>query len=393
MSKNYDLIVIGGGASGCATAITAARNGVKVLILEKEDRLLKKVSLTGNGQCNLANSNSIIGRFNSSFPNRVFDTVSLERIIDYYESLRLLLIEDNMRWFPYSKHSATVVNAILSELDLLSIDVKTCCGVNSIKKENDIFIVNDNFNSKYLLLATGSNATKGTDSLNLAKALGHKVFDFKPSLTHIYTDTKKIKGLNGIRVYNCNVKLELDGKIVANSIGDVIFRDYGVSGSAIFDVSVHFARAKAYKKAALILDFLPAFETTLVDLIDINKGIKGFFHKSIARAIMSEAKNTVPYRLAEVIKNFRLENATLGPINHAQLASGGVVTDEVSQISLESRFISNLYFAGEILDVDGECGGFNLMWAVASGIIVASHITSKLKLKDTYIPPRFRPED
>ena len=203
-------------------------------------------------------------------------------------------------------------------------------------------------------------------------------------MTHIYTDTKKIKGLNGIRAYNCNVKLELDGKIVANSIGDVIFRDYGVSGSAIFDVSVHFARAKAYKKAALILDFLPAFETTLVDLIDINKEIKGFFHKSIAKAIMAEAKNTVPYRL---------ENATLGPINHAQLASGGVATDEVSQISLESRLISNLYFAGEILDVDGECGGFNLMWAVASGIIVASHITSKLKLKDTYIPPRFRSED
>lgn len=90
----------------------------------KRRQVIKKVSLTGNGQCNLANSNSIIGRFNSSFPNRVFDTVSLERIIDYYESLRLLLIEDNMRWFPYSKHSATVVNAILSELDLLSIDVK-----------------------------------------------------------------------------------------------------------------------------------------------------------------------------------------------------------------------------------------------------------------------------
>lgn len=385
MYTNYDLIIIGGGASGCAAAITAARNGVKVLILEKETRLLKKMSLTGNGQCNLANSNSTTGKYNSTFPNRVFDVIPLKRIIDYYESLKVLLVEDNLRWFPYSKHSATVVNAIRDEIEKLFIDVKTEYNVSSIKKENNVFIVNNKFYSKYILLATGSNATKGTDSLDLARTLGHKVFPFKPSLTHIYTDTKKIKGLNGVRVYNCNAKLEIDGNIVAESIGDVIFRDYGVSGSAIFDISVHLARAKSYKKAAVVLDFLPAFEKTLVDLIENNGGIEGFFHQKVKKAILLEAKNNVSYSLAYVIKNFRLENATLGPMIHAQLASGGVITDKVSQFNLESRLVPNLYFAGEVLDVDGECGGFNLMWAVASGIVVASHITSKLKLDDKYI--------
>src|SRR5690606_37387991 len=103
------------------------------------------------------------------------------------------------------------------------------------------------------------------------------------------------------------------------------------------------------------------------------------------KAIWLEAKNNVSYSLAYVIKNFRLENATLWPMIHAQLASVGVITDKVSQFNLESRLVSNLYFAGEVLDVDGECGGFNLMWAVASGIVVASHITSKLKLDDKYI--------
>lgn len=390
MEKIYDLIIIGGGASGCCAAITAAINGIRVLLLEKENRLLSKVLLTGNGQCNLANTNSPIGKFNSSFPNRIFDIIPLERITDYYESMGLLLIEDNMRWYPYSKHSGNVVNAILSKLKALSIEVKTDYDVTNVKKTAKGFMINDEYKSNFLLICTGSNATKGSDSLFLGNSLGHNIIDYRPSLIHIYTDTSKIKGLNGVRVYNCNAKLEIDGKIVANRIGDVIFRDYGVSGSAIFDLSVHLARSRNYKNAAIVLDFFPAAEYTMVDLIDENNGIEGFFHKKVVNAIKAQAKNSLSYTLAKIIKGFRLENARLGSINYAQVASGGIDTHEVSQNHLESKLVKNLYFSGEVLDVDGECGGYNLMWAIASGIIVARHITSKLKLKDKYIPLKMR---
>lgn len=379
MDKVYDLIIVGGGVSGCVAAINSARKGLKVLVLEQSNRLLKKLSLTGNGQCNLANSNKVFGKFNSGFPNKIMSIISLDTILDFYNSIDVYVVEDDERWYPYSKHSATVVNAFIKKLNDLGVDIVLDCDVTNIKKINDEFIVNDMYVSKFLLLATGSNAKIGKDSLELLEKLGHKVNNFKASLIHIYTDTEKIKGLNGVRVYSCKATLEVDEKIVAQSIGDIIFRDYGLSGSAIFDLSVALARASEHKNASIILDFFPNDKMDLEHIIETHKGVEALLHKSLAVAIRRSSKSNLAKDLAKEIKYFKLSNANLGPINLAQVASGGVDCSFVSNVSLESKIIDKLYITGELLDVDGVCGGYNLMWAVASGLAASNNIIEEIK--------------
>lgn len=312
-TKVYDLIVAGGGVAGVAAAITAAREGLKVLILEQSNRLLKKLAASGNGMCNIANDLTLEGKYNSDYVQTTFQKIDLNEILNYYKSLGLLLKLDNNRWYPYSKHSGTVLNSMLKELKRLNVLVLTNTEVKSIISKQSLFTVNDTFKSKYLLLTLGSSAHTGFDGLNLAKELGHNTLDFKPSMVHMLTDTKHIKGMNGVRVYYCNVSLKVDSKIIATTVGDVIFRDYGVSGSAIFDISIHLARLKSYEKASLILDFLPEKSLPLEKFDNKNDSIDGFFHKEITRIIKNRAKSHSLEDLIYISKNFELKNAALGP--------------------------------------------------------------------------------
>ena len=240
--------------------------------------------------------------------------------------------------------------------------------------------------AKFVVLCTGGKAQKQfkTDgsAYNLATALGHTVTPLFPSLVQIKTDTKYIKTLKGIRA-DCVVSAYCGGEKLTESRGDVIFTDYGVSGNAVFSVSSYIADKP---DAQLSIEFLPDFSVKEIQIViecrlksgcDSAELLSGSLHNQIGRAIIKRAGNADVARIVNLLKNFTLPiTGTLG-FDYAQVTKGGINMSEISD-GLESKIVDNLFFAGEILDVDGDCGGYNLQWAFTSGIRAADSILERV---------------
>ncbi|MBO7155996.1 MAG: aminoacetone oxidase family FAD-binding enzyme [Clostridia bacterium] len=364
----YDVIIIGGGISGMICAITAARRGKSVVLLEKNDKIGKKLLATGNGKCNLANVNSTIGKYNTDFVNKILTEYPIEKQLDFYASMGLLVKEVEGRFFPYSEQASVVLNTMRRELDKLKVRVVTSEQVTHV--ENG-FIING-FKAPKVVLATGSKATFGTESGYLYERFGHLNSKIYPSLVPILTATDNIKGLRGVRL-QAKVKLYVEDRYVAETHDEIIFKDNGVSGTAIFSLSQRLARLGG-KSAKLIIDFMPEYTKEQIEnLVKEFDGIDGIFHKEIVSNIMRLSGGNFS-KLVGLIKSYPLENARLGSMELAQVASGGLAVDGFNEETLESKFQKGLYATGEVLDVDGECGGFNIMWACASGLAVGNNV-------------------
>lgn len=393
--KKFDVIIIGGGASGLFLA-SQLPPVARVAILESNDRVGKKLLATGNGKCNLTNFDMNIVHYNK--PNvveEILDKFDAHDTVASFEKMGLITKVVDKRVYPYSECASTVLDVLRREVDRNGVETYTSHFVNFIENYNDDFIVNgivknegkpnDAFSyvADNVVLATGSPATFGRDSTSLFGAFGHTSRPMTPSLVSIKTNKEPIKGLQGVRV-KAGVRIGY-----RYEIGEVLFKDFGVSGIAVFNMSSELARGRAKIGDMLTIDFMPEFSKAEVEEIlrkrdrgnTVGELLVGTFHSKVQERIISMANCIADDSavskigaLANAIKNFKLTIEGVGDASIAQVMSGGLNPREFDE-NLMSLKAKGAYAIGEALDIDGDCGGYNLQWAWSSAKAVASAIT------------------
>lgn len=391
--QKYDIAVIGGGASGlaCAVRLKELDKNLSVVILEKGERAGRKLAASGNGQGNVSNVDLGAEHYHGSGAFLAAKLCS-SRVYNPLEMFDFLFAADKLgRIYPAGKQGSALSDCLLRKVEALGIELKTSAEVTDIKS-GFLLTLSDGVKvaAGKVVLAAGGKAQKqfGTDGggLRLAQNLGHSVTALYPSLVQLKCDTRHIKTLKGIRT-ECRVTAQKDGKVLGEASGDVIFTDYGVSGNAIFYVSAYCAGVEG---ATLSLEFLPGISEEQIAADVKNKLEKGYpqsellcgtLHNQVGRAVMKRCESRDPRTVARAVKNFTLAvEGSLG-FDYAQVTKGGVPASEVDE-NLQSRIVPNLYVTGEALDVDGDCGGYNLTWALVSGMHAAKCIVNSLNTDD-----------
>lgn len=391
-----DVIVIGGGASGMIAALTAAENGRSVVLLERQSRVGRKLLATGNGRCNLTNYHVSPDHYHGEDSGfcahalRAFDTGTT---LQYFASLGLLTVsEDSGRVYPMSNMAGSVLDVLRYALERPGIRVCTGQAVTAVKHAAEGFTVRTEtevFAARKVILAAGGAAGSKVggvmDGYRLAKMLGHHRTVLYPSLVQLRTDPTYPRALKGIKA-ECSIAILRGGERVAENRGEVLFTEYGVSGPAIFDIS----RAVSAGGEGLVctLDFFPDWETRdVLDWLRLRREtmgaheastlLVGSCHTRLGQMLCKAAGFTSQRaadltdsdleRIARQVKRFALPITGTCGFDQAQVTAGGLRTEEFDPETLESRVVPGLYACGEVLDVDGDCGGFNLQWAWSSG--------------------------
>ncbi len=397
--KKADMIIIGGGAAGLSAAITAARKGHRVLLIERTKRLGKKLLVSGNGRCNLSNRLIESHRFHSDNPpfvKAVLEGYGMEKIREFFDSIGLEIVEGKAgQLFPMSLQGVSVVE--LLEFAAREAGVEICLEytVESITYGKHFTVVGngETVTAPRLLLATGSVAAPrlgGSESgYGFAVSFGHTLLPPRPALVQLRSEAPWLKACSGVKIAG-TARFYANGEYITEKQGDLLFTDYGISGLAILDLSRDVStRLAEHAWCELRLDLLPDYpkeKLTALLLKRINPQsrkplllwLEGILHKKLARAILSlthyhtrtEADLTRKsiHTLAHTIKNFPLPIHDTRGFESAEITAGGIDTREVDPVTMGSRLVPGLYFAGEILDVDGDRGGFNLHFAWVSGI-------------------------
>ncbi|MDE7082803.1 MAG: aminoacetone oxidase family FAD-binding enzyme [Clostridia bacterium] len=387
----YDVIIIGGGASGlaCAAHLKSKGKNLKICLIDAGDRLGKKLAATGNGQGNISNLDMTAEHYHGGNIALV-DKIACEDPFGGAKLFNCLFAADEKgRIYPAGKQASALVDDLINTVTDSLIEVFTNKRVEKISKPNGFFEVSAHsgecYKAKNLVICVGGKAQKQfrTDgsSYALATSFGHTLTPLYPSLVQLKTETVHIKTLKGIRA-DCKVSAYLGNKLIKTVRGDVIFTDYGVSGNAVFAISSYVADRHG---VTLSLEFLPDF--TFEEIVNSVKSHKksgfdnsellsGTLHNQIGRAVIKRAGTDDAETITRTLKNFNLSvTGTLG-FDYAQVTKGGINMNEVTE-ELESKLVKNLFFAGEILDVDGDCGGYNLQWAFTSGKAVANAISKR----------------
>lgn len=395
--KKYDVIIIGGGASGLFLASQLPFT-LKTAILESNDRVGKKLLATGNGKCNLTNLDMNIVHYNKpSAVEEFLDKFGAHDTIASFEKMGLVTKVIDKRVYPYGECASQVLDVLRGAVETNGVDVLTAHVVNDIDAFNDGFTVSGvvrnedkpneafSFEADNVVLATGSPATFGKDSLALYQRLGHGVRDYTPSLVPIKTNKEPLKGLQGVRA-KAGVRIGY-----RYEIGEVLFKDFGVSGIAVFNMSSEIARGRAKVGDMLTIDFMPEYSRAEVEEIlrkrdngkTVGKLLVGTFHSKLQERIIWAAGCSPDDRatgkisaLANAIKNYKFTIEGLGDTSLAQVMSGGLDIREFDE-NLMSLKVKNAYAIGEAIDVDGDCGGYNLQWAFSSAKAVANAIAKQ----------------
>ena len=403
--RKKQVIVVGGGASGLAAAITAARNGAEVTIIEQKDRLGKKILSTGNGRCNLTNAYMELDCFRSddmTLVSKVLEQFGYKDTISFFEGLGVILKDRQGYVYPISDQASTILDVLCMEIARLNVNVVLEERVKDIVKTIKGFSLKTNKNSytcDAVILATGGKAAPvlGSDGsgYGLAKFFGHSISPVVPALVQLVGKGNYFKQVTGVRT-NATVKLFVDEKCVASDTGELQLTNYGISGIPVFQISRYAAKALHDKKSVTAeIDFLPTMnEDELKSYISVRKEIHGqrlaeeFFvgmlHSKVAVMLLKEvyiplhiSANEIREdkwkNLKELMKHFKIEITETNSFEQAQVCAGGVRTNEINADTMESIYEENLYLTGELLDVDGICGGYNLQWAWATGYIAGKN--------------------
>ena len=404
-NRNMERIttaIIGGGAAGLVLACSL-KDPTGVVLFERGERLGRKLSSTGNGQGNLTNLGVLDAEYFSVSKNpssHIKDTITAfddKSMAAFFRSLGVLCIADERgRVYPSGRQASALTDALRFCVARKGISTRLKTQVTAMKKEGDGFVLTlagedgqAQIYAEKVVLCAGGKAAKnfGTDgsAYALAESFGHTVTALYPSLVQLKTDVQYTKTLKGIRVNDGVVKVLTPTRSFSVQ-GDIIFTDYGVSGDAIFRLSAFIADEVSSQKCTLSIDFLPQYtEEEIYSLLTAKKAafpemeqtelLFGVVNNQIGRAVMRRAGNSLS-AAAKFVKAFPLTvTGSLG-FDYAQVTKGGVPLSEVTK-NLESCKTSNLYFAGEILDVDGQCGGFNLQWAYSSAQTVAKALNGR----------------
>ncbi|MFI3200940.1 MAG: aminoacetone oxidase family FAD-binding enzyme [Eubacteriales bacterium] len=388
------IAIIGGGASGIMAAIIAARNGGTVTIYEKNNRIGKKILATGNGKCNFSNRYFSYEAYycKDEHSNRkallegVFGQHNVEDTEVFFQELGLCIREKNGNLYPVSEQASTILELLRNELERLQVSVHTDTEITSLKKISKQYQV--------VIVACGSNANASingrTNGYDLAKEIGHTLQKQLPSLVALRSTTTYNKAVAGVRT-QAILSLQIGGELVRVEEGELQLTDYGLSGIAIFQLSRDASIALDNKQSvSVLINFLPYIKSgELESFVERryethkNQTIEEFFlgmlHQKLILPLLKELH--IPFR--EKVKNYSLQKVlevlqTLqrfevkihgtNPYEKAQVSSGGVLLEELNK-NLRSKLCQNIYFIGEMVDVDGICGGYNLQWAWTSGYV------------------------
>lgn len=412
--------IIGGGASGLMAAIAAARANEKVTVLERRDRIGKKILATGNGRCNLSNRDFCVerdyrSRSGAAVLSGYFAQFGVEDTLSFFENAGLLIADKGGYLYPRSLQAASVLDLLRSELERLSVETVCSCSVEKIRKKDRFWVFTNQgeFCFDRLILACGSaagtNPKEGLGGFALAKSLGIAVQETVPALTALRCEERFFKSLAGVR---CRAKVTLciyeNGERGKNSRrngegredspeaswqeeGELQLTDYGISGIPVFQCSRYAGIALLEKKRVeAVLDFVPEYEDAAWQAFChrqyqncLNKSVMllgcGILHKKIVQVLLGccglrqddvvekETKKKI-FSLFSLMRAFRVRVVSLNPMESAQVCAGGIPLDEVDE-RLQARKVPGLFVCGEMLDVDGRCGGYNLQWAWSSGYI------------------------
>lgn len=399
----YDVIIIGAGASGLMAAAAAASKGARVALLEHKDDIGKKILATGNGRCNFTNTDMSVNKFHGSkaLIKNGLSQFNYADTIRFFKELGIPAYDNAGYIYPNSRQAASVVAAFRMELMRLHVDVKTGINITDIKPADDrtgycIQTDKGSFKSKRLIIACGLTASPklGSDgSLFLQiEALGHHIQKPLPALCGFSCDGLNFKKITGVRC-DATVASVIDGQMTEQNTGELQLADYGISGIPVFQISSLMSRAlDKGQRVKVIIDFLPAFSDdelngyikdrsiTTTDNRSLNEMLNGLLNNKLLLELIHKS-GVSPDKKGRLLTDDDCKSLTRS-IKHtsvsvkkprgaefAQVCAGGIYTKEIDVRTLESKIHPGLYFCGELLDVDGICGGYNLQWAWTSGYI------------------------
>ena len=395
------IAIIGGGASGMMAAITAASHGAEVTIYEGKDRLGKKILATGNGKCNFTNlvqEDSCYRGQNPSFSKTVRNAFDTEATLEFFRSIGIEPKIRNGYVYPNSEQAASVADALAMEVRAKKIKVVSE-QVYSVKTSDSVFLVkSEQGMAEYdkVILCCGSPAgmknPKEFGGYALAERLGHHITTLIPALVQLRCKEKWFKTVSGVRTEGKITVFE-NGTELAEEKGELLFADYGLSGIPVFQIS-RFAGEALLRgsKVTCKLDLLPGYSPEeLEELLKkrsetlknrtAEEVLTGLLNHKLNYIILKECnidpvadskkayKNEDFKRLAKQYKTLTCQVTETNPFANAQVCAGGVDTTEIEETTMESRLVPGVYFAGELVDVDGTCGGYNLQWAWSSGYV------------------------
>ena len=388
--------IIGGGASGMAAALAASENPeAQVVVMERQARVGRKLLATGNGRCNLTNLQAGKQGYHGTYPDFVagaLERFGPEKTLAWFRKLGLVTVaEPSGRVYPYSDQANSVVDVLRFGLERPNIQVRLGFEVEKVRKLSPGFRVEsreENLEFDRLIVACGGLAgTKLGGSMagyKLLRSLGHKCTKLRPTLVQLCWDWRPGAGLKGIRT-NCRAQIRHDGNLWAQSTGQLQFTEYGLSGPVIFEISRDVCQEKG--SWSCLLDFLPDWEeNALCDLLEERKKtnlpaaelLTGILHNRLGRVLVQVAgiSPNCPVQalgrenfaaVAALAKGVEIPLTEPMGMDSAQVTAGGILTEEFCPETMESRLVPGLYACGEVLDIDGDCGGYNLQWAWSSG--------------------------
>ncbi len=403
MKYRFDAVIIGGGASGLMCAISAKRKNpaLNIGIIEKNDRVGKKLLSTGNGRCNLTNSNVGVNRYVGNADkllSAVIKKYNTQKLIEYFKSLGLQTVKDSEgRYYPLSRQASTVLDVLRFNCDELG--VKIYCGetIRSVKKQKGFVIKTEQneFEADKLVVAAGSKAAPklgGNGSASdILKNLGHSFTPFAPAICPVKVRSDVLKSLKGLRANAC-VTLYKGSKSLRTEIGEVQFNEDNLSGICVFNLSLFTSNDNT-----IAVDLTPDISNTeLYNILNKNKELfskqtadnifTGILQKRLSQAVLKSAGIKDFSRACSALSDIELKAAAQSAkrlvfkvtgnegFDRAQACRGGVVGEEIDPETMQSKITKNLYICGEAIDVCGECGGYNLHFAFAGGIIAGEHL-------------------
>ena len=398
-----NVLIIGGGAGGMMAALTAAQSGHRVTLLERQARVGRKLLATGNGRCNLTNRNVSPAHYHGGegFCDYALTQFDVNATLHFFETLGLLTVtEESGRVYPMSNMAGSVLDVLRYALEQANIDLRTAQVVTDVKKTANSFTVRtetDTFAADAVILAAGGCAGGKVggvmDGYQIAKALGHHRTALYPSLVQLKTDPTYPRALKGVKA-ECGITIRRGKEVLAQNKGEVLFTEYGVSGPAIFDVS----RTVAAGGDGLTceLDFFPDLDDTALQswlnsrresmsAREAGTLLAGSVHSRLGQMIVKSAGFTNQIvstltdadmsRIVRQMRRFSLPVTGVCGFDQAQVTAGGLRCDEFDPQTMQSRLVPGFYACGEVLDVDGDCGGYNLQWAWSSG-----HLAGQLRI-------------
>lgn len=404
-TQKFDAIIIGGGASGLMCAISAKMKNkdISVAIIEKNDRVGKKLLATGNGRCNLTNKYISSNNYTGSFvlqSQKLFNYYSTDKMLSIFDELGLLSYCDSEgRYYPLCKQASAVLDVLRFSCERLGVSFFCKENIHSLRKNKDIFNIktdNNEFYCKKLVVACGSKASPklggSSSSLDYLKNFGHKIHPFSPALCPIKVKSDLLKFLKGIRSTCIATLIDKNENVLKSETGEVQFTENALSGICIFNLSLY-SRAQQYISLDLIpnLSFDELYnillkQKTIFTDLSVDNIFTGIIQKRLSQAVLKlsginsfsitikDITNKQLKAICHTVKNMKFEIIENSNFENSQCSLGGLNGKEINENTMESKIVKGLYICGEAIDICGECGGFNLHFAFSSGHLAGANL-------------------